>query len=173
MLLQKITRFLVHLGVAAVIFAFLVALIPTILIVRDRSYERGRRVQLLYKTDHQALLDACRELLRRAQTGDLKLGTIYSVQRIRDPKVLTFPRIILDLQPNSVFMQDGGWVSLEMLGGFVHCGVHAYPEAINESAYPRFQFGDKKLLDGLWYYDDGYDTRGKDYEKYVERLKPK
>lgn len=173
MLLQKIIRFLVHLGVAALVFVFLVALIPTILIVRDRSYERARRVQLLYKTDHQVLLDACRELLQRADRGELKLGTMYSIRTVYDPKVLTFPRIVLDLQPTFVFLQDGGSVTLEMLGGFVHCGVHAYPETVKESAHPGFDFGDKKLLDGLWYYDDGYDTRGKAYDRYIESLRPR
>ena len=36
-----------------------------------------RQVRLLCETDHQALLEACRELSRRVTTGDLeRLGTI-------------------------------------------------------------------------------------------------
>lgn len=126
-----------------------------------------KRVHLLYKTDHQALLDACRELSRRAAAGDLKHG-MYYVRSDSHP-----PQPILDLGPNHVFIRYDGRVMLEMMGGLDHFGVYAYPEDYKEPPVMGFKLGDKKLIDGLWYYDDGYGVPPEDYDRRIEALRPK
>jgi len=58
---------------------------------------------------------------------------------------------------------------LEMMGGLDHFGVYAYPEDYKPPPHAGFELGDKKLIDGLWYYDDGY--RGNpEYGKRIEAL---
>ena len=84
-----------------------------------------------------------------------------------------FLEFILDLAPNYVTIHTGGQVTIEMLGGTDHCGVQAYPEDYEKLVHRDFKFGDTKLLDGLWYYDQGYEIHGPQYENRVERLRPK
>ncbi len=48
-------------------------------------------------------------------------------------------------------------------------GVRAYPEG-----YPRypppFKYGDRELLKGLWYYEDGYSLHPEAYDKRIDQL---
>ncbi|UCC98850.1 MAG: hypothetical protein JSW66_02945 [Phycisphaerales bacterium] len=126
------------------------------------------RARLLYHTDHQALLDACREISRRVVIGDLRPGT-YNIRVDPDPEASSFPQVILDLAPNYVYVDEGysGRVMLEMHGGLGHLGVQAYPEDYKSPSYSKF--GDKELIDGLWYYDDGY-RKNPQWEKKTEAL---
>ena len=129
----------------------------------------GPRARLLYETDHQALLEACRELSRRAAAGDLKPGEYY-VRPDRSPQVVTFPEIILDLEPSAVLVGDYGEITIAMTGGLDHFGVSAYPKG---DSSPRAVVGGKRLLEGLWYYDDGYEERPDDWDKHLEKLRPR
>ena len=134
---------------------------------------RQQRVRLLYKTDHQALLEACRELSKQVTIGDLKTGTYWLHGSRRHPAVSRFPQAILDLAPNYVYIDENnsGRVMLEMHGGFVHFGVQAYTEDYKKP-HVGFEYGDKKLIPGLWYHDDGY-LENPEYEKMIEALRPK
>jgi len=136
------------------------------------DYERELRVQLLYRTDHQALLEACRELSTRVGKRELKPG-MYRIRAARDPIVSRFPRIIVDLAPSYVVVDEDGRITVEMLGGTDHFGVKAYPRNYRKPAFADFTYGDKELCDGLWYYDDGYKELGADYEKRIEALRPR
>jgi len=129
------------------------------------------QVRLLCNTDHQALLEACRELSRRAGRGDLKPGR-YNVRSDRHPKVSQFPKAILDLEPSYVYIDenDSGRVMVAMHGGLVHFGVEAYTEDYKKPSFVGFKFGDKELIPGLWYYDDGYDHNPLLYDKRIEEL---
>jgi len=133
-----------------------------------RQTER-MRVRLLCETDHEALLEACRELSRRARRGDLKPGE-YNIRRDRHPLASRFPQPILDLEPSYVFISENDIrrVMLEMLGGLGHFGVQAYTEDY-EKPYPTYPYGDKELIPGLWYYDDGYHDNP-EYDKKIEAL---
>ncbi len=133
---------------------------------------RQRQVRLLYKTDHQALLEACRELSGRVVRGDLKPGT-YSIRRDPDPETSRFPQVILDLEPSYVYIDENnsGRVMLEMFGGLGHFGVQAYTEDYKKP-HLCFEYGDKELIPGLWYYDDGY-RRNPEHGKIIEALRPK
>jgi hypothetical protein len=131
--------------------------------------EERMRVRLLCKTDHEVLLEACRELSKRVGRGDLKPGR-YNVRRDRHPMASQFPQPILQLAPSYVYIDenDSGRVMMEMLGGLDHFGVEAYTEDYKKP-YPTYQYGDKELIPGLWYYDDGY--RGHpEYDKRIEAL---
>ena len=57
---------------------------------------------------------------------------------------------------------------LEMLGGLVHFGVVAYTEDYQKPPFAGFKFGDRELIPGLWYYDDGYNNP--EYDKKFEAL---
>ena len=126
------------------------------------------RIRVLCKTDYQALLRACRELSQRADKGELKHKK-YFVYAPPDPEVSTFPQPILDLKPSTVTIEATGRVTIAVVGGLAgHFGVFAYPEGF-ETSYPHFKCGDRKLIDGLWYYDDKYDDNP-GYDKKVDAL---
>ena len=130
--------------------------------------DRQGHVRLLCKTDHKDLLDACRELSRRVATEDLKDGKYY-VRSDPHPEVAGFPKPILDLGPNCVFIDCNGRVMLEMMGGLNHFGVSAYSEDYKKPPFVGFKLGDKKLIDGLWYYDEGYEGNPR-YQKKIDAM---
>ena len=136
--------------------------------VRDAQ---RKRVSLLYETDHQALLKACKELSKMVAKGELKPGEYYLRGSQRHPAALRFPKPILDLAPNYVYIDenDSGRVMLEMHGGFDHFGVEAYAEGYEKPSYSEYR--DKELIPGLWYYDEGY-RENPEYEKVIEALRP-
>lgn len=128
------------------------------------------RIRLLYETDHKTLLLACRKISKKKAAGILK-SQRYNVLSEPHPEAAKFPRAILDLEPSYVFIDYDGRIMVEMMGGLDHFGVQAYPEGYKKSSQETL--GDKKLIDGLWYYDDGYLVRPEDYEKRIEALRPK
>jgi hypothetical protein len=131
--------------------------------------DQQKQVRLLCKTNHKALLKACRELSRRCARGDLKPGRYY-IGYDQEPEASQFPQLILNLKPSYVFIDDDGWVKLEMIGGLDHFGVNAYTEDYKMPSWGVY--GDEELIPGLWYYDDGY--RGHpEYEKRIEALMQK
>jgi hypothetical protein len=144
-------------------------IVPTLLVFLE---VQERRVNLLYKTDHHALLEACRELSRRASAGDLKYKTYYGGPADADLEFSSFPKAILDLEPGYVDIQEGWVIMVALAGGLDHFGVRAYPPDYKEPPFLGFKLGDKKLIDGLWYYDEGYDENP-EYDKKVESWRPK
>ena len=126
------------------------------------------QVRLLCETDHQVLLEACRELSRRVNVGDLRHGTYYFRGGSRRPAVSQFPQPILDLAPHVVMIDPDGRVVLGMGGGFVNFGLIAYPEDYKEP-FRNFVYGDKKIIDGLWYHDAEYEGSPA-YQKRIEDL---
>ncbi len=133
-------------------------------------YTEHARVRLLCETDHQVLLEACRELSTRATTGEIKPGR-YQVFMDPAPEASTFPQPILDLRPTYVYIDEyiGGRVMLAMVGGLAHLGVEAYAKDFNEP-WPNFKYGDRELIPGLCYYDDAYDDNPDYAKKKIEAL---
>jgi len=126
-----------------------------------------RQERLLCETDFQALLEAGREISGMHSIGDLKKSR-YMVRIIPDPETSKFPQVILDLEPTYIDIQSDGKVEVELLGGFVHYGVRAYPEDYKKP-FSGFSYGDRELIPGLWYYDDGY-VKNPKYPKKIEAL---
>ncbi|MHC4727726.1 MAG: hypothetical protein ACYS17_10925, partial [Planctomycetota bacterium] len=79
-------------------------------------YARRERVKLLYKTDHQALLTACRELSKEVTDGNMPNGPYY-LRFGPDRKIPEIPRPILKLRPTYAYINYTGRVILEMAGG--------------------------------------------------------
>ena len=112
------------------------------------------RPKLLCETDHRALLAACRELSSQVTSGKLE-ANYYRVRFRAHSEVSRFPEPIRALRPRLVTITDSGIVRVEMNTKWRSLGVYAYPEGY-EQRFPNSQYGDRKLLDGLWYYDDEY-----------------
>ena len=138
-------------------------------IIKESVKDRQRLVRLLSDTDHQALLEACREISKEVSAGNVTAPNRYIVRYKPDPEISRFPQIVLDIEPLCIDIHSDGSVSLEMTGAFHHSGVTAYPENY-EKPSEHFRYGDIKLIDGLWYYDDGYHLNPEKYDKRIESL---
>lgn len=158
---KKVTHRRIVLASVIIAFALSVIILRTasfldmpVRAVVTALHSNKMRERLLCRTDHEALLEACREVLRR---GDLQIGRHYLVRGARRRReVSSLPQPILDLAPSSIGIEKMGGlvVRLEMAGTVDHFGVHAYPEDY-EPPREGFRYGDKQLVPGLWYYDDG------------------
>jgi hypothetical protein len=140
---------------------------------RDVRHSNQERVQLLYRTDHVALLAACREVMtnRHTFTRDKDWhGTEGSDESFIDPKDPRVPAVISALQPRDVIASDTQ-VHLELHGGFDHYGVIALSEEEARSQTNSFA-GPFELIPGLWYYDEGlvYDRAA--WLKKLRGMKP-
>lgn len=112
---------------------------------------RPRLDNLLYHTDHQTLLTACRTLMKEGYIGKYKIKWPD-----KHPDVDKLPKEILALKPSYIDVWEDGRVCIEMWGGMSHYGVWAYAEDFNEP-YEGFYYGNKKLIDSLWFYSDFID----------------
>lgn len=128
------------------------------LMIAEVKKERQKTVRLLSETDHQALLEACRKLSREIDQGNLLAPYRYLVGFEPSPEITRFPQVILDLEPLFVDTWPDGRIGVGMSGGIYHYGVRAYPENYKKPS-DDFEFGDKKIIDGLWYYEDGYNPK--------------
>ena len=138
------------------------------LIMGQRNHQM--RVRLLCRTDHQALLQACREVLRR---GSLNIGKSYWVGGAQPPpEVSSLPKPILDLAPCAIRIEKilGGEPVVHLVMGTSadYFGVYAYPEDYKAPS-KHFKYGDKQLIPGLWYDDEGYADNPR-YDKGIEAL---
>lgn len=144
------------------------------LVPSQTEIERERK-KLIYETDHYKLLSACRSLIDEAREGKWRVDR-YCLIDIRDcnaeykEQIKKFPKEILGLKPTCVIIMEDK-IRIEMYGGILHLGLIAsYTDQLDKD-YEKF-FGNKKLIDGLWYYDDGY-RKNPEFEKYIESLRPK
>lgn len=156
-------------GASMVVIAGIV-LLALGLLLQDVPSGRELRVKLLYKTDHQALRDACRELSNRAKTGDLKPGMYYFLPRPA-PEIAQFPKTMLDLMPGHVDVEHNGMVVVAMRGALDGFGVAFYPDDYKMSSPQSLPLGHKQIIGGLWYYDDGYDECS-DWQQRLDSLRP-
>jgi len=132
---------------------------------------QSRRVLLLCETDHQALLKAGREILSKVPKDRLnpQPDGIRHLGDIGVPSGVDIPQAIRDLKPRGCLVSLDGYLTLEMHGGMDHFGVRIYPE--NYKKPDRyFKYGDRELLPGLWYYDEGYIYGPEEYDKRIDEL---
>ncbi len=138
------------------------ALVVAYIAIEHHKIER-RLVHLLCETDHQALLEACREVSRRATAGEFEVGRAYAIRR--HPGRYGFPQAILNVDPLFVLIDGDGVVWVEMFWAPSH-GVVAYPEGYQRSGRP----GKTELVPGLRFYDEDYDSRYPKHVEYIEGL---
>ncbi len=119
------------------------------------------QIRLLCETDHQALLDACRGLSRQLTNAEFK-GKVYKGAEVRG-----LPEPIPTLRPSYVTIGRDGLVVIGMDKGWYDLGIWAFPEGYEK---PPIGYGDRELLEGLWYYDKGYRTDPEVYDKTITRL---
>jgi hypothetical protein len=125
------------------------------------------RRTLLCEADHQALLQASRKLLGCVSRGEVEPAR-YRFGRDPLPSAVSdFYAAVRTLAPTYVVIQEG-YLRLELRGGFDHVGVKAYPADFKEP-YPDFTYGRRKLIEGLWYYDDGY-IKNPSYDKKIDSI---
>lgn len=134
--------------------------------IKEVIKTRQIRARLLSETDHQALLEACRKISKEVSAGNLDPNR-YIVRYKPDPEISQFPQLVLDVEPLYIDIYSDGRVSLEISGALHHCGVTAYPENYKKPI-ENFKFGDKKIIDGLWYYEHGYNPKYED--KWIESM---
>ena len=91
----------------------------------------ARRSLILYESDHQALLEACRELSRKVDVGQLKPGC-YSLYGTPDPETKQFPQPILDLEPLQVIIEKNGQVNIFMWPSVMY-GLIFFPDEDEDS----------------------------------------
>lgn len=140
-----------------------------------RYYIQQRRVLLLCKTDHQALLKAGRDVLSQnpqnpkdrlnPRLKGIKISCDFPV-----PNGIQIPQAIRDLKTRRFLMDYDGYLSLEVSGSRDHSfGVNIYPEDYKK---PNrfFKYGDRELIPGLWYYDYEYHYNPEEYDKRISKL---
>ena len=162
--------------VAVAIVAFY-ALFPFLIYFLGPYQAERMVVRALSKTDHQALLKAGREVLsqmpkmqNKTPDGSMVHGSVEIPEEIRLPQALR------DLSARDIAVDSDGYMRIEMHGAFTHFGFRIYPEDFNAPADTgfKFEYGDRKIIDGLWYYDDGYyypdGSSFPDYAKKVDAL---
>lgn len=110
--------------------------------------KRGR-VRIFCQTDHEVLLNACRELSKRAGVGKHEAR----VYRMGFFSGRSLPRPIRALRPREVIVDGDGTVRLSMYSGWHPFGVWASPEGYEGRRPDKAK---RKLLEGLWYYDEDY-----------------
>ena len=130
-----------------------------------------RRVMLLCNTDHQALLNAGREILNQIPKdrlnpqpdGKILMGS-FNV-----PKGIQIPQAVRDLKPRRCLVNYDGYLSVEVSGDRDHSfGVNIYPVEYKEP-HRGFKYGDRELFPGLWYFDSEY-YNNPEYDKRIDEL---
>ena len=129
-----------------------------------------RRVRLLCRTDHEALLQAGREILSKGPKDPMKYrprGPIH-IDGFPVSRGVPIPRVIRKLRPHACLINFNGYVVLQMHEGLATFGAKIYPEGFSR---PRryFSYGNRELLPGLWYYDHRY-RRDPAYNKKIDEI---
>ncbi|MHC4117356.1 MAG: hypothetical protein ACYSWO_07590 [Planctomycetota bacterium] len=129
--------------------------------IRELAVKKQR---LLYRTDHDALLKACRQAIARYNNGAYSKAKVNMIDA-SSSDLEQIPRIILDLEPVYVwFSKDRVMVALT--GGMDHAGVYGYAKSEDEVLHDD----QIRLINGLVYYDDGLREADDDYKDYLKSL---
>ena len=133
------------------------------------SEMESRRKLLLYETNPQSILVACRELSNNVINGQLNYG-IYLPFDKNDKKQI--PQLILNLHPVRVDIEKSGIINI-MMSPDVMYGVLALPENYYKKNDDTFIKEDMvELANGLWYYDENFKNHPeckKELEIFLQR----
>jgi hypothetical protein len=83
---RMLTSLLIALGLGSLLAVLLPQLCAVAFVFHGVWYAERAQVRLLCETNHEVLLEACRELTRRVATGDLKPGRYYDDGYEGNPK---------------------------------------------------------------------------------------
>jgi hypothetical protein len=178
---RKKTRLYLYIGS----FYLLLAVVMFISItIGSVSKWRNNRTYLLYKTDHNVLLEACRELSHQVSIGTLE-PKLYQIDRgFGEPLEETkqFPRIITGLNPMFIYIYPNGIIdiviSIDIRNdvSYGKYGVIEFPENFernkgNEGKYKKYSDPSWgiELIKGLKYYDEDFEKHP-EHKKEVEEL---
>lgn len=153
-----------------IIFALLTLTSERMFFEEDAKESREKIAQLLYKTDHSALLEACRTVLERVDAGQLDMDDLSEIRESQNLETLNLPEEIVKLDPTYITIFASGVVMLELHGGYHHSGVFAFPEDFDYIARPSYTNEGMMLIKDLWYYDDGFHDVD-NYEIELEALR--
>ena len=165
--MKRRNKWLLFGGIVFVVAAFTALIGYDVLwVILDIKRMESRRPVLLYQTDHQALLEACREISKRVTSGEIKVEhnhTYYKHSGDLDPEKKLFPKPILDLTPSQVYIENNGMVGI-IMSPVVPYGVRVYPFGVKRGYY-----GDLELIPGLWYFDQDFVSHP-EHKKEIEEL---
>ena len=119
----------------AVLFVgiFFVVLSPTVLFCSFSVFQTFKELrmqkQVSCKTDHQALLEACRVLSKQVLTENPEIE-YYMI--VPDSVLSKYP-VIRDIGAHQVRVNSSGRVTIAMGSTMWHFGIYAYPEGVNPS----------------------------------------
>ena len=138
---------------------------------QDVDQLNAKRVQLLYRTDHVALLAACREIMTNpnAFAKDPKNDSFID---LKDSKL---PAVINALQPTYIGLwsytgSDVASVSLGLHDGIDHLIVIAYSEQFLNS-HTNSSSSDLQLIPGLVFSDHELTYQDTNRTNYINKLK--
>lgn len=122
------------------------------------------------QTDHEALLQAGREMLSKAPKDLMRyaVGRPVHIDGIPTSRIMPIPRVIRKLRPHAVLINLNGYIVLHMQEGLVNFGVKIYPQGFSRPS-GHFRFGNRELLPGLWYYDHKY-RQGPAYDEKIDKI---
>ena len=130
------------------------------------------RIRLLYRTDHQELLNAGREILSKANV-EYEIINGIRTDRFHDlPKDVEVPKVIRRLTLiglPGIHIHNYGYIRIVVGKNRDNLfGVHIYPEDFKEP-YVNYGYGNKELMSGLWYFDIGY-VEDPEYDKVIDSI---
>ena len=128
----------------------------------------AKRRDLLCKADLNAIVLASRELLAKASAGEVMAGPHEFRREPHSPEIAEFPQIIRELNPTRVVIEPDGYLTIQFGGGFDHFGLKVYSKDF-KAPFAEFNYGSRKIIDGLWYYDDNYRDESPRYKRKIDR----
>lgn len=133
-----------------------------------QKQDEKQKILLLYEISHNDFLRECRDLHESGLRGE------FSINDLSDEAYENIPKnLMIELKPDIIRISDER-VKIIIRGGIFGFGVYAYPEKVMKSTYEKYYIGDKMLIEGLWYFDSGYEPGHEiEYEEYLNSLKPK
>jgi hypothetical protein len=138
----------------------------------QKSDAQQRRILLLYHTDHEALLKAGREILKKGPKDPMKYRYtgIQHVDGFPVPRRIRIPKVIRKLKPHATLINRNGYIVVQMLNDtLIGYGIRIYPEGFKAPRNRFFSYGHRELLPGLWYYDYKY-RNNPEYDKIIDEI---
>ena len=130
-------------------------------------FER-KRVKLLFESNHEALLLACRKMILEAKDGKWDYEKLWFATEEGKKLYSRLPEPLKKIEPVYIFISYDQ-IMVALWGGMTHMGIVVFLE---EDDMPWGKKYYKEISKGLWYYDDRC-KNDQDFEELIESLRPK